>query len=344
MRFFTLAFTLAAVAAALLPGRASAQSPVERHGLLYVCGVKVCDRYNKPVTLRGVSMFWSNWAPESYRRETVVSLKNDWEVDVVRVPIAVDNYGGPLGSSLKSDYAANLQLAKNAVNWAINQGTYVILDFHAHRKETDLAVRFFRDIARTFGNVPNLIYETWNEPCRDSSNCYYTWNRDIRPHHDTVIRAVQAEGAYPLFIVGTGNWSQKLVEAANDPLSFGKVLYTLHFYAGTGGADHEYLKGELDAAMNGYGSRKPIPVFVSEFGCTSNLGQTGWDWSRCISWLNKLNGRGVGHAVWSIAKPSQTGESGLLTDETNYADGIQVGEINSRGAQYRNYLKQRGGR
>ena len=320
------------------PTVAAPTSPVELHGHLYVCGTKICDRHNRPVTLRGVSMFWSNWAPESYRRATVSSLRNDWEADVVRIAVAADNYGGPLGSSLATDYEGQLRLAKSAIDWAREQGVYIIVDFHSHRKQTALATRFFGDLAATYGNLANLIFEPWNEPCYTPGDCRYTWSRDIKPHHDSVIRAVHAQRSWPIFIAGTRDWDQHPAEVASDRLPYGKVVYALHFYAGTGGADHEYLKGELRSAL-----AAKVPVFVSEFGCTNNLGQSGWDWPRCSSWLSLLNDNGVGHAVWAVAKPSQTGQSGLLTDATSYDDGVQLAEVTDRGRQYRTYLKDRGG-
>ena len=39
--------------------QAPAGSPVARHGALHVAGGRVVDSHGQPVTLRGMSLFWS---------------------------------------------------------------------------------------------------------------------------------------------------------------------------------------------------------------------------------------------------------------------------------------------
>ena len=49
----------------------------------------------------------------------------------------------------------------------------------------DDAIRFFTAIARRYRGVPNLIYETWNEPLPK-----YGWSTIIKPYHRHVIAAI----------------------------------------------------------------------------------------------------------------------------------------------------------
>jgi endoglucanase len=64
-----LAVLLAACAnaprAAPLAAVAPPGSPVAEHGALSVQGGQVVDAHGRPVTLRGMSLVWSQWEPEA---------------------------------------------------------------------------------------------------------------------------------------------------------------------------------------------------------------------------------------------------------------------------------------
>ena len=77
----------------LLPGAALAGTPVERHGQLRLEGTRLVDQHGEPVTLRGMSLFWSQWAPQYYNADAVRWLKDDWAVTVVRAAVAVHHDG-----------------------------------------------------------------------------------------------------------------------------------------------------------------------------------------------------------------------------------------------------------
>ncbi len=64
---------LVLVAAVSGPARAEAPagSPVARHGALAVKDGQIVDAQGAPVTLRGMSLFWSQWAPQYYSGETI---------------------------------------------------------------------------------------------------------------------------------------------------------------------------------------------------------------------------------------------------------------------------------
>jgi endoglucanase len=84
---------LAALLALLPPAalaEAPANSPVACHGALAVKDGQIVGAHGEPVTLRGMSLFWSQWAPQYYSAETVAWLAQDWQVDVVRAAIAAE--------------------------------------------------------------------------------------------------------------------------------------------------------------------------------------------------------------------------------------------------------------
>lgn len=85
------AFVLAI--AALLATVAHAQTPVERHGQLHIEGTRVVDAQGKPVTLRGMSLFWSQWIPRYYNEATLRRLRDEWGITVIRAAMAVEHGG-----------------------------------------------------------------------------------------------------------------------------------------------------------------------------------------------------------------------------------------------------------
>ena len=380
----TKAFSRAVLAvgvAAGLSGATSAQaaSPVEKWGNLYVCDKtqwvdgaqrnvkKICGNGGAVVTLRGPSLFWSVWGgEEAFKRAVVSSIKNDWQADVIRVPIAVDNYGekpsGALDYSNESTRTLNGQFTRavNMVNWAQEQGLYVIIDFHSHRMTNQnnrneasnrdlrkLAGDFFYQLAKRFPNSPNLIYETWNEPCKNSGGpCDYGWSY-IKDYHNHAIGSIQAgirDGGggtrKPLVIAGTPDWSSRLnvllnsngTKNTNAMLGYSNALYAFHFYA----ASHsDSYKGQVNNAF-----KAGIPIFVSEYGCTTADGQSGFDATKCNDWQGFLNQFNIGHARWAVTRLS--GETAMLKSWVRgpqLDDGIQLDERTTQGNDLRGYLR-----
>src|SRR3569833_1498239 len=69
-------------------------SPVALHGALSVKGNQVVDAHGKPVALHGMSLFWSQAAPQYYSAEPIDWLAKDWKVSVVRAAIAAVGFVG----------------------------------------------------------------------------------------------------------------------------------------------------------------------------------------------------------------------------------------------------------
>ena len=103
---------------------------VDVHGLLVVDGNKIVDKNNEPISLAGNSFFWSNdgWGGEKYYKSEVVEwLKKDWNTTIVRAAMGVEDPGGYLENK-----TANKDRVKIIVDAAIEQGLYVIIDWHSH--------------------------------------------------------------------------------------------------------------------------------------------------------------------------------------------------------------------
>ena len=103
----------------------------------------------------------------------------------------------------------------------------MIVDWHAHEVETAAAKEFFSRIAAKYGAHPNIIYETFNEPVRQD------WGTVLKPYHEAVVATIREHDPDNLIICGTPMWSQRVDQAAADPVRGTNVAYTLHFYAST---------------------------------------------------------------------------------------------------------------
>ena len=87
-----------------------------------------------------------------------------------------------------------------------------------------------------------------------------------RPYAEAVISVIR-QNTDGIILVGSPTWSQDVVIAADDPLSFNNIMYTCHFYAGTHGSD---LRNKIDYALS-----KGAPIFVSEWGTSAADGNGG---------------------------------------------------------------------
>lgn len=273
------ALTLATSAA----GQAPAGTPVACHGALSVRDGQIVGAHGEPVTLRGMSLFWSQWAPQYYAAETIDWLAQDWKVDVVRAAIAAET-----SDSARQHFDREFAKASTVIDAAVANGLYVVVDWHAHRAYPEQAERFLVAIARKYGHLPNLIYEPWNEPLREGVD----WSRDVKPYHERVIGAVRAVDPDNLVIAGTPSWSQDVDLAAEDPLPFVNLAYTLHYYAAT---HRQSLRDKGDAAR-----ARRLALLITEFGVVEATGNGPIDRAESEAWWDWAEQRGIGWMAWSI--------------------------------------------
>ena len=284
--------------AAAAPGEAAAEpvrfeapagSPVARHGGLSIRGGKVVDQHGQPVTLRGMSLFWSQWAPQYYSAETVDWLAKDWKVSAVRAAIAAEG-----DDSAHQHFDRELAKASAVIEAAARNGIYVIVDWHAHRPYPGEATRFLTAVARKYGHLPNLIYEPLNEPLRDGVD----WSRDVKPYHEQVVGAIRAIDPDNLVIAGSPSWSQDVDIAAEDPLDLVNLGYTLHYYAAT---HKEPLRAKADAAL-----AKGLALMVTEFGTVEATGNGPLDHASSEAWWDWAEANDVSWLAWSIGDKDET--------------------------------------
>ena len=278
-------------------------TPVARHGQLRVCGTAMCDRTGARVQLRGVSSMWLNWESVGYaeNRSALTWMRDNWNLTVIRAAMGVE----PAGAYLSDPAKARGQV-EAIINNAVTTGVYVIVDWHAHEAQNNQsqAVAFFGDLARRYGHLPNVIWETFNEPLQVS------WTGVLKPYHQAVLAAIRAADPDNIVILGTPTWSQGVDQAAASPVAGTNLMYTLHFYSCSHG---EWLRTRADAAM-----RAGLALFVTEWGASHADG--GLDGVVCgpeaQAWLNWMRTNGVSWTAWKLS---------VGTDSTNLlANGAPV--------------------
>ena len=256
---------------------------IDIHGLLEVNGNRIVNKNNEPVSLAGNSFFWSNdgWGGEKYYNSEVVSwLKEDWNTTIVRASMGVEDPGGYLDNK-----TANKDRVKIIIDAAIQEGIYVIVDWHSHHAEdyVDEAIIFFEEIASLYGDNDNVIYEIYNEPLDIS------WSETIKPYAISVISAIRAIDPDNLIVVGTPEWSQRIDLAAADPIiGFPNIAYTLHFYTVY---HHQWLRDRASAALD-----DGIAIFVSEWG---SIGYSIVD-TEANNWMTWCFTNKIIHCNWAV--------------------------------------------
>jgi endoglucanase len=312
---------LLALMAALI-GSPVAAKPVSgvvaEHGHLHVRGTRVVDEHARPVTLRGMSLFWSQWKPEFYNTHAIRWIASDWHATAVRAAIAASNGG------YATDPAAETRRAEQAIDAAIAAGIYVVVDWHAHDPMPDEAVRFFTTIARRYRGVPNLIYETWNEPLPK-----YAWSTVIKPYHLRVIKAIRAEDPGAFVVAGTRSWDQDVDEAAADPLALPDVAYALHFYAATHKGP---IRAKADAAL-----ARGAALFVTEYGTTAADGDLPIDAAEARTWWDWCEAHGISYLNWSVSDKAEA--SAVLKPGASPKGGWRPDQLTASGTLVRNQLR-----
>jgi len=271
------------VLAKLFGGKRARQpgTPFRRHGRLTFEGGSLRAANGEAVMLRGVSLFWSQWAPQFYNSQLVHWLAEDWSIDIIRVAVAATSPG------YLSDPEHETAKAKTVIDAAICAGIYVLVDWHSHDPETHAASTFFRSIAIAYGDCPYIMYETWNEP-----HSRYSWENDILPHHLKVLTSIRELAPNAPIIWGSQDFAGRPDLVAEASTLHANVGCSLHFYAGT---HRQGLRMRTDDAL-----RKGGAVLATEWGLSESNGSGILDKTEADRWLQFLRARRVGYINWSI--------------------------------------------
>jgi endoglucanase len=238
------------------------QNPVSENGQLQVIGHQLCNEHGKPYQLRGMSMFGLMHMPECLAYNSFKVLKEDWNSNVVRVPVLMANYSNP--NNYNQNPGFNNALIDSSVTWSEKLGMYCIIDWHndrygspdnPHHKNAD---EFFEHLSKKYAGKKNVIYELFNEPYGK----LITWDT-IAQNANRIIPLIRKNDPLALILIGTPEWDQKLETVDISKLNDLKnIMFTFHFYA----ASHQSLYQMFTNQIH------RIPVFVSEWGTCESSG------------------------------------------------------------------------
>ena len=274
--------------------------PVSYYGALHTSGNKIVGaKNNQQVMLRGVSLFWSDATGAAYYNPTVISWAVDnLKIDVFRYAMAIEYYdsdGGTknkvdAGNSYKGDPDGQMKMVDKMVKAAIENDVYIVIDWHSHRAhvESSIAKTFFQTISKKYKDVPNVIYEIYNEPVSGSGG---DWGA-VKSYANTICPLIRAN-TENLIIVGTPNWSQHPEQGARDPVNATNIAYVLHFYAATHSKGS--YGGNVSSALSaGY------PVFISEWGTTNADGNGDPNTNASSEWTSFMDQNNIPNCNWSL--------------------------------------------
>ncbi|MEO3974788.1 glycoside hydrolase family 5 protein [Streptomyces sp. CAU 1734] len=278
-------------------GTAKAPTPVDANGRLTVCGTRLCNQRGKPVQLRGMSTHGIQWYPQCVTGGSLDALARDWNADVLRISMYIQEGG----------YETNPRKFTDQVHALIEQasarGMYAIVDWHMlspgdPHHNLARAKTFFTEIAKRHAGKRNLLYEIANEPSGVS------WSR-IKSYAEQLIPVIRAQDRNSPVLVGTRAWSSLGVsegagetEIVNNPVNASNIMYTFHFYA----LSHreEYLNTLARAAAR-------LPVFVTEFGTQNYAGEGDNDFAMAQRYLDLMAEKKISWVNWNFSDDHRTG-------------------------------------
>jgi endoglucanase len=303
----------------LLTGSVAFAGPVSKHGQLKVDGVRLVDVDGEPVVLRGASFGWHNFWPRFFNADAVNWLVTDWNCTVLRAAMGVEPRGGYLAKPEWSE-----QLICDVVDAAIKNDIYVIIDWHSHNIRLEEAKAFFARMAEKYGKYPNIIYEIFNEPERQ------TW-ADVKAYSEEVIQTIRAIDPDNLIMVGSPHWSQDVDIAASDPITgYSNLIYSLHFYAAT---HKQQLRNKANTAL-----KKGLPLFVSECAAMEASGDGPIDHDQWRQWLEWMEQNKISWVVWSVSDKNET--CSMLLPKSSSTGGWSDDDIKEWGNISRKTIKE----
>ncbi|GAL85233.1 hypothetical protein MYP_2462 [Sporocytophaga myxococcoides] len=216
-------------------------------------------------------------------------LANNWGIDIFRLAMYVREEGYITDPSYWKTYIDTW------VDECEKRGIYCMIDWHVltpgdPNANLNEAKDFWAYMATKHGGKKHVLFEICNEPNGVSWSTVKTYANAVIP----VIRAIDPS---TIIIVGTPNWSQDVDIAANDPLNYNNLMYSLHFYSGTHGAS---LRQKGDAAI-----AKGKALFVTECGSSDASGNGGPYLSEFDNWISWMNSKKISWINWSYCDKAE---------------------------------------
>ncbi|MDR1811958.1 MAG: cellulase family glycosylhydrolase [Candidatus Fibromonas sp.] len=331
----TLAFIFALFVSSAFAG------PVSHFGMLKVCGKNLCGEKTgttTPVFFKGPSLFWSSGLGALFYSPDVV----DWFVDnmqigVIRAAMGIQYYkenSEPLNAAgtvmgYYYDPATQKKMIKTVIDAAILNDIYVVVDWHSHNAhsgtEPTLARTFFTELANEYKNVPNIIWELYNEPVSAKVG-------DITTYANGIITALRNAGNNNLVLVGSPAWSQNPSNQASNygnTASSKNVAFTFHFYADEHPQSGGIGSSATSAMSSGYA------VFGSEWGTVRADGGGSVNVSASNTWTTWMDNNKISNCMWSA---SDINEGSAMFKNGTSPLALSTSRLTTNGEYFQTYM------
>ncbi|QOC92029.1 cellulase family glycosylhydrolase [Micromonospora craniellae] len=291
-----LSASSATVTATTAPGTVTG-TPASINGQLRVCGVQLCNRYGRPIQLRGMSTHGIQWYSQCVNDASLDALATDWNADVLRISMYIQEGG------YETDPRGFTDRVHDYIERATARGMYAIVDWHMltpgdPNHNLARARTFFTEIAQRHKDKTNILYEVANEPNGVS------W-ASIKSYAEQIIPVIRAQDPDGVVLVGTRAWSSlglsegsSETEIVNSPVNASNIMYTFHFYATTHGTS--YLNALSRAADR-------LPIFVTEFGTQTASGDGANDFARAQQYLDLMATKKISWVNWNFSDDFRSG-------------------------------------
>lgn len=283
---------------------------IKANGRLQVIGTRLCNEKGEPVQLRGMSTHGISWFPRYTNASAIQTLKC-YGANVIRLAVYSDQ-----NDSYLYEKEENLNYLYNAIENALSQNMYVIVDWHVLQDVTPLthkanAVEFFQEISSHYGNEEGIIYEICNEP-----NGATTWD-EIVSYANEIIPVIRKNAPDAIIIVGTPDFSFDVQDVLNKPLNYSNIMYTFHNYVDvtyTSTDDMNWMEKKLQL---------DIPIFVTEWGITDNGSGSAMYENRAMKFVEFMERNGISWCMWSVSNKNEV-YSMLKTSCNKYSDWTEA--------------------
>jgi len=294
--------------------------PVSHFGALKVCGSNICGEktgQSTPVFFKGPSLYWSvGYGAVFYSPDVVDWFVDNMQIGIIRAAMGIRYYkenkepindGKTAVVGYYDDPATQKDMMKAMIDAAILNDIYVIVDWHSHNAESETASAksFFTEMANNYKNVPNIIWEVYNEPVSANAST-------ITSYANSIITDLRNAGNNNLVLVGSTSYSQDPNGQASNYGSTAaskNVAFTFHFYA-----DTHFTGGPIQTSANS--ARNNYAVFATEWGTVKAEGYGSVNTSSSNNWTTWMDDNKISNCMWNVSDIEET------INGTKYSIGI----------------------
>ena len=297
---------------------ADGRTPFEIHGALSVDGNHIVDEHGDAFQICGVSTHGLSWFPQYVNKQALKSLRDDIGANTLRLAMYTAEGQGYCTGGDKNKLK---NLVSSGVDFATNEGMYVIIDWHIlHDLDPNVykddAKAFFDEMSKKYADRSNVLYEICNEPNGGTS-----WEQ-VKAYAEEVIPVIRANDPDAIIIVGTPNWSQDVDVAIKNPIKGQEnIVYAVHFYADT---HKDNIRNKVKTAEDA-----GFPVLISEFSICDASGNGNNNIGEANTWINLLDRYGIGFVAWNLSNKPES--SSIISASCKKTSGWSYDDLSESG-------------